>query len=599
MKSGNIKIYLSKFKQCVVFLYLFCMLGLFPLYHKDKYYQIGDAKFEFFWKVSLGFLGIFTVFALIRIIMQTLTRGIDDTATMGEKTKNNQQQETNPLLRFLDNLSALDYGVFIYGICVILSYAFSDYKEFALKGAAGWNMGLCSQMIFVALYFVLSRQREFFQKLQDFKEKNEYQDLVKVILSVHLGASAMAFLLGILHRFEIDPLGMYVGLDLYQKLEFLSTFGQATWFSGYVCTVFSVGVALFYVSQQKWLRMLTGIYSVISFGILVTQNSDSAFMAIAGIMLLLGYFSLSDIKKWCRFWQVMSLMWGTFAGIGILQKIFADRVIPLDSLSVFFSQSAFTKAAFIGSLLLLLFYSNSYRKIIQKNQRINTKKTIDIIDSFEAQERAEEADKLMLNTKRIYKGILFLVAAGVFFTIIFIYLNTKGYLLQWFGYQNNNSYLLFDNHWGSNRGSTWMICWQAFLEMPFYQKLFGVGPDSLSAYLYSIPEKSDLLYSLWGNLRLTNAHNEFLNSLLCYGIVGLAAWLAVLIRGIRYFYKKAKENPFMIAFSLCIMGYACHNIFCYQQVCVTPFLFIAFGIGEAIFQSHVNHLLIDVGKTCK
>ena len=134
-----------------------------------------------------------------------------------------------------------------------------------------------------------------------------------------------------------------------------------------------------------------------------------------------------------------------------------------------------------------------------------------------------------------------------------------------------------------------MICWQAFREMPFYQKLFGVGPDSLSAYLYSIPESSDLLYSLWGNLRLTNAHNEYLNSVLCYGIVGLASWVAVLIGGISYFYKKAKEeNPFMIAFSLCIMGYACHNIFCYQQVCATPFLFIVLGIGEAAFQSGAN-----------
>ena len=49
----------------------------------------------------------------------------------------------------------------------------------------------------------------------------------------------------------------------------------------------AVGVTLFYVSEKSWLRILTGIYSIISFGILVTQNSDSAFMAIAGIMLLL------------------------------------------------------------------------------------------------------------------------------------------------------------------------------------------------------------------------------------------------------------------------------------------------------------------------
>ena len=50
-------------------------------------------------------------------------------------------------------------------------------------------------------------------------------------------------------------------------------------------------------------------------------------------------------------------------------------------------------------------------------------------------------------------------------------------------------------------------------------------------------------------------------------------------------YKKAKDNPFMIAFALCIVGYACHNIFCYQQVCCTPFLFITLGIGESLTKS--------------
>ena len=54
---------------------------------------------------------------------------------------------------------------------------------------------------------------------------------------------------------------------------------------------------------------------------------------------------------------------------------------------------------------------------------------------------------------------------------------------------------------------------------------------------------------------------------------------------LEYHYKKAKENPFMLAFALCIVGYACHNIFCYQQVCCTPFLFIVLGIGESLTKS--------------
>ena len=546
---------INKVKNFVVFAYLFCILGIFPLYYKEQYYGIGDAKFEFFRNISLSFIGIYAIIFLIKRALCILVKDKDAKVNL-----NKSAASDNPLISFLDNLSFLDYAVLVYGICVLLSYAFSDFKDFALKGAPGWEMGLCSQMIFVAVYFILSRQNIFKDAfgvkssnyaVHSRSKKNTgiiQKNTIAAILAIHLISSALTFLFGILHRFEIDPLGMYVGLELYQKIEFLSTMGQATWFSGYVCSVFAVGVTLFYISEQKWLRTLTGIYSVISFGILVTQNSDSAFIAIAGIMLLSGYFSLTDSQKWCRFWFVSSLMWGTFAGIGILQRVFADRAIPLDSLSIFFSQSAVIWVLFIVSVIFM-------------------------------------KSKPAAITKAIYKGTVFLSAAVVILTIIFIYLNTQGYLLQWFGYQSTHHYLLFDGHWGSNRGSTWMICWQAFMEMPFYQKLFGVGPDSVSAYLYNVPEISDLLHSLWGNMRLTNAHNEYLNSLLCYGMVGVVSWLTVLVGGIYYFYNKAKEKPFMIAFALCIMGYACHNIFCYQQVCATPFLFIALGIGESLTKS--------------
>ncbi len=578
IKTEFIKNYIVVIKQYVVLAYLFCMLGIFPLYYREQYYKIGDAKFDFFWKVSLCFIGITIIFVLLNFMVQRIlykfdcslkkdvSFGKDVSIKSIEEDKNNSH---NFLWKFLDNLSTLDYIVFIYAICVLLSYAFSDFKDYALKGAAGWEMGLCSQMIFVAIYFILSRQNVFYPKKKAFS---------MLILWIHLVSSSLVFVLGILHRFEIDPLGMYVGLELYHKVEFLSTIGQATWFSSYVCTTFAVGVTLFYMSEKRWIRTMTGIYSIISFGILVTQNSDSAFIAIAGIMLLLGYFSLSDMKKWCRFWEIMCLMWGTFGGIGILQKVFADRAIPLDSLSIFFSQSVITRIMLIISLAVMLFYRNCYnsgRKLL-----FGSRKGRIYEDCYN-----ERNNRIMEVTKVIYKGFLVILAVGIVATIIFIYLNTKGYLLDWFGYQSMNQYLLFDNHWGNNRGSTWMVCWQAFVSLPWFRKLFGVGPDSLSAYLYSVPDISDFLHNLWGSTRVTNAHNEYLNSLLCYGMVGVISWLAVLIGGITYFYRKAKEKSFMIAFALCIMGYACHNIFCYQQVCCTPFLFIVLGIGESLTKS--------------
>ena len=575
---------LNEIEQYILFAYLFCMLAIFPLFYREQYYKIGDAKFGFFWKVSLVFIVISFVFFVIKKLLQKMDMQKYDIPDRSKKSEKQTLQNRNMFFDFLENLSTLDYLVVVYGICVCLSYAFSDYKEYAWRGAAGWEMGFCSQLIFVVTYFILSRKNEWLASISSRGSKKEYGYFASTILGIHLMASSLVFMFGILHRFDMDPLGMYLGLELNQKIEFLSTIGQATWFSSYVCTTFAIGVVLFFISEKIWIRVVSGVYTVLSFGILVTQNSDSAFIAIAGILLLLGYFSLSKIESWIRFLQIVSLMWGTFAAIGLLQRLFVDWAIPLDSLSIFFSQSIFTWGMLLLSLLLYLFYGKYYKEDVKKeqNEKLSCRKKKEKIDAIDKEERCK---RIMQITKMVYQGILIALVIGILAMIIFIYLNTKGYLLSWFGYQNTHSYLLFDYHWGSNRGSTWMITWQAFLRMPFYQKLFGVGPDSLSEYLYSVPDISDLLRNLWGNMRLTNAHNEYLNSLICYGIVGLVSWCGVLFGGISYFYKRAKENPFMIGFALCIMGYACHNIFCYQQVCCTPFLFILMGIGESLTKS--------------
>ena len=521
--------YFTPLEQAVSFLYLFLMLTVFPLYVKNQYDGIGDTKYLFFLKSTIAYLAVSVFLYLIKKLLEIKT---------GKKI----------FQKDLENISTLDLCVLSYGVLVVLSYLLSDYKEYALKGAAGWEMGLISQMLFVGIYFFLSRQK-----------------LIQLpILIVHLIGSVLTFLLGILHRFQIDPLGMYEGLNLDQMIEFLSTIGQATWYSSYICTVFPLGLLLMYVVKEKYWKVPIIIYNGIGFGIIVTQNSDSAFVALAGILILLVLYSCKEKEQWLNFWQIMILMWGTFVGIGALQKLFWQRAIPLNELSLFFSQGLISKIMLILSIGIYL----TAKKLSQK--------------------QSEKFIKLSMIIVRIGILVILLLIPAI---LLFIYWNTKGQLQQWFGFQSSNNYLFFDGHWGNNRGSSWMIAWQEYIRLPSYQKLFGVGPDAFSQYLYSVPEVQQRLQELWGNLRLTNAHNEYLNSLFCYGSFGLITWVSVLVGGITIFYKKAQKNPIMLGLALCVMGYACHNIFCYQQVCCTPFLFMALGVGESLTKQGKSHTI--------
>ena len=128
-------------EQYVVFIYLFCMLGIFPLYYEDWYHQIGNAKFDFFWMVSLYFIGASLIFMVTELVLNKImhvhhgiskTKVAETTKNFEEKTKQGKLKAV--LYNFINSLSNLDYAVLLYAICVILSYAFSDYKEFAVRG---------------------------------------------------------------------------------------------------------------------------------------------------------------------------------------------------------------------------------------------------------------------------------------------------------------------------------------------------------------------------------------------------------------------------------------------------------------------------------
>lgn len=76
----------------------------------------------------------------------------------------------------------------------------------------------------------------------------------------------------------------------------------------------------------------------------------------------------------------------------------------------------------------------------------------------------------------------------------------------------------FHDKWGTNRGMTWRVGWEQFLQFPLRNKLVGVGPE--------------MLVTVYAKMRaatgrnVVSAHCEPLQVLLTQGIVGLCIYLA-------------------------------------------------------------------------
>lgn len=561
--------------DCVEFLtvcWTFLMLTIFPLYVIDGYHDIGGYKFSFF-------SGVSTLFLIPGLALALFWR-IGSLAGTGRESRSWRRELGGRRAGFprFQGISSLDVCVILYTVACLISYLQSDYKEDAWAGVDGWNMGLHTQLLMSGAYYLISR---FFPwRKKGASGKNRKSDCHRraarrrpvsmqpepdskgvsfggaVVIGGALVGSGLTFLLGILHRFGIDPLGMYLGIDSSYQIRFLSTIGQATWYSSYVCTVLPIGLCLFYISQERKVRVWSGVYCVLGFMTLVTQNSDSAFAALA--LLFLGMFVASCRRRqgMDRFLECVILCAASFKAIGLLQWGFAERAMELGRLSTTFSRG-------IISWLLLLAASGAYLLILKRDDAAG-----------------EAAWKK--TGRKLQKGALAATAGGLALAVGVIVLNTAGLLERWFGITSQNQYLLFNDKWGSDRGFTWKTAWKIFSQMPPAKKVFGAGPDCFMAYSYSIPAHAQKLNDYWKPDILTNAHNEFLNLLICVGAAGLLAWLAVLAVAALRFYRQGENRPFALMGLFAVCAYSAHNFFCYQQVCCTPFLFAILGLAEGL-----------------
>lgn len=494
-------------------MYLICMLGVFPLYYHNKYYDMGPAKFSFFWTATL----LFAAVSLIVLIFFILT------------------QENPPDLKAAARkASLLDLFVLAYMVSLLISFALSDYKAAGIKGSGGWFMGLYPQLFFIAVYFLLSRFLKF----------------KKVYLWVLGVSSFLVFLLGVLNRFNVDPLGFYSGLAERYKVLFLSTLGQATWYSSFLCTVLPIAMFFYWHGRRSWKTPLFAVYLMVGFASLGTQNSDSAFIGMGLAFFVYFWFSFRSNERFLRFLELVLMCLGSMRVVGILQMLFPKQTVPLEPLSLFLSQNPFLWAVFAAVLLL-------YLALFLQNRRGRMR---------------------ILAASWVRNVCLGLLIAAIPLVLLLICLRTTGHLPAGLRFLNNIEYLNFDDQWGNGRGFTWKYAASMYGEYSLKNKLFGCGPDCFSAYSYEF--HAELLKSKWGNSTLTNAHNEWLNCLLNLGVFGFIAYMGTFVTAAATFFSKCRKRPFLIALGACTLAYMGHNLFCYQQVICTATIFILFGIGR-------------------
>jgi hypothetical protein len=299
-------------------------------------------------------------------------------------------------------------------------------------------------------------------------------------------------------------------------------------------------------------RILSGIFSFAGFCTMVTQNSDSAYVALVGMLAVFFWFSVSSPERMERLAQILFLFVAATRFMYLALLIHPNPILTLDTLSNFlvFHRAMWIVLAAAAGLWLAAYLAAK-----------------------------GEHEHYPLRTVKIVRNVIFIcIGIGIAAAGCILIMSAKSILPEGIAQVTQHiPYLTWSDSWGNGRGRTWSFSLQMFRDMSILNKLFGVGPDGYAPYAYAF--YSSRLTEMWGDRTLTNAHNEWMNAVINYGLLGATAYIGIFITSVKNFAKAQLERPEMVGFIACIVSYMCHNFFCYQQVCCTPFLFLIIGAG--------------------
>lgn len=521
--------------------YLFMMLGVFPLYFQDGFFNLGDAKYDFFRTVTLLLLAVLavelTVIGILKVCCSDRRMEVWFRSVFS----------WGGLKKGLKRLSVTDMGVLAYLGFALLSWLLSENRAEAWIGAPHWYMGLLSQLLLAGIYFAVSR----------FCPYREW------MLWVMAGSGGLVFLTAYLHRFSVDPFRLRDGNF---ELGYLGPIGNANFHSTYVCILLSVMMGVYVTLWREWTkgaRLRRGMAAAViflGFCTAVTQNSDSIYPGLGITFLFLLWFALEDGFVWKRYVELWLLAVSAARVTGILQNAFPQKVPLLNALSLAVTKG---RGGWLVLAAVLLVYGGTCLAL-RKGVKPGTVFSDAVIR---------------------LRGFFFtLLAAGAVCMLILMGLSVTGVFPRaGSGWQERLSALIW--RWDNGRRTIWTLCAGAFGAYPLFRKLLGCGPDLLGFHLETYHR--ELVQAVWGEAILRNAHNEWLNGVMNYGILGGGAYLFVFAAAAFRCVKHRNRQPVLLAAAAAILAYMGHDFFCFQQTVCAPLIFIVIGMAEGLMRKNL------------
>lgn len=513
----------KKIIERVVELAVVILLGIFPLYYKNFYSDIMDAKYQFYYCTVIAVIAIIFFVKVVFVVRNRTHR------------KKNQEVKRE-LHRFFSELTMPEWMMVIFMVVAVISTFASDYFYESFWGNEGRFSGLFLWLLYSIFFFLVVRKLEF---------KAWHID-------VFLVSGFFVCLLGVLDYFHLDPLGFKEGIAPYHRDIFTSTLGNVNTFSAFALLYSGAVMALFGTTQRQSLLILCRnlLCMSISFVALYTSRSDNAFLGIAAIFACLPFLLLRIQRGMARYLTTLALFLTIGKILRIINERFPDYVIGMDSIS-----GAVSGIPYLGLIVIALWLAVAVLYIC----------------------KFANAEPLKKRNYRIvagaWGGILLVVAAALLFAFYDVNVNGNGN-----AYGALGNYLLWNDDWGTHRGFIWRIAIENYKKFTPIHKVFGYGLDT-----FGILTKQNNGYEMlnkYGEL-YDSAHNGYLQYFITVGPIGLAAYIGLLFTSIYMMVKRRKDNPYVMAIVFAMIGYMAQETVNIDLPIAMPIFLLLMSMGIA------------------
>ncbi len=521
-KRWNIKNILRFFCSAGVYIFLFFLVFVYSLYAPEGYIQIATNKYLFFRKLCLITAVVMIPLIILYYMMPPFKK----------RLKN-----------LIQSISVTDIFIILFLSVNIISFYYTEYREEALWGTSGWYMGFGMQLFFIGIYFLISR----------------FYDGGIDVLPFFMSASFIVFFWGLLNRFSIYPVDMH-----YKHEQFISSLGNVNWFCGFWSVFFVTGVVLYVITEKFWMRIFSGIYSVVALGLAAVEGSDSAFLSMGVVFLFLFLISFQKTDYMKRLLELGIFYCSACQVMRIIVK-FDRESLSMDTTMMWIMLGNLT----LSALIVLC----AVRVFIGKREK-------------EYAEKETAKGEWIWKYKWFQYTVIGIITGIMIIYIVLLIVNTRapGSL----GFLSKYSIFLFDGRWGSARGATWRDGLAIYQSFSWRERLFGAGQDCFSIYAYNIPELSARLQEEWPGSRLTNAHNECITHLVNVGIFGMLSFIGILWSSFKRLLERAAKDPLCYVFAAALLSYFVHNQFSFSQVLNTPYIYMMLGVGESLMRRNAK-----------